>query len=687
MKIQNTKNSHNTNAPGQSHDFQIGDAGMVIEILRSRLYKSPIRTLVQEYISNARDAVREAGEPDHRIKVTAPTYSNPVFSVRDYGKGIDPDRMVNVFIRYGSSTKRDSNNQTGGFGIGAKSAWAYADQFSIITRIDGVQRDYLAHIAGKNNGQLEFVSETTTTEENGTEIQVPVRGSDIDSFHLAIQRATMFWDERPTMVDLKEEKWFNIKPILNEGGIIMLPPDFYNDSSSWRVWDSSTRFLVVDGIPYNADSLGVRDISIDDCFVALRCNTGDVDVSANREGLSENPENTSVIAGIVKKANQSIEELKNKQAEASSDLKSYLNTLAFWHKYSKDVSGIKPKYGLTLDDNGYLTFNGKTLQGSRWGEDRGKIRCRQNTYITISELSSFPLMVLVDVDIGAASRTARIKHAMSLAGKKTAFGLPDTAEVVDLEIIDLRLSQLKAPRKQGVRSPNGTSTRQPVSKTYNLKRWSHYDGFRNNFVDFSNLSTNSERYVYADEKTDNRIMSRYFNLLKDTSIQLIGVGTLAKKAIEKIRSKYPSKFMTFEDISQNPKLLGSDYAKVVSRVRDSVIDRSDDKNMRAFLGFSGLKGIEGSLDRLKDETFRKEFKRLIPSVKNRSSYDLPEEIATAILKKEVSIPSDVKIMKMLGELLLSKMPFITAISDYSFEKNQGDSLIDTLNVLIEMEAK
>ena len=53
MKLGNHNNSLETNAEFQSLTFGIGDANVVIEILRNRLYKFKIRTLVQEYISNA----------------------------------------------------------------------------------------------------------------------------------------------------------------------------------------------------------------------------------------------------------------------------------------------------------------------------------------------------------------------------------------------------------------------------------------------------------------------------------------------------------------------------------------------------------------------------------------------------------------------------------------------------------
>ena len=123
-----------TNIQTKSTSFGIGDVSTVIEILRNRLYSNPIQTLVQEYICNARDAMREANTWGKTpLVIGVPNAVNPLFTVRDFGLGLTPDRVEKVFVLYGASTKRDSNNQTGGFGIGAKSAWSYTDSFTVTT--------------------------------------------------------------------------------------------------------------------------------------------------------------------------------------------------------------------------------------------------------------------------------------------------------------------------------------------------------------------------------------------------------------------------------------------------------------------------------------------------------------------------------------------------------------------------
>ena len=83
------------------------------------MYAYPIRTLCQEIMCNARDAHIEVGKRDLPIEVILPSEADLHIRFRDFGPGISPDRMVGVFLLYGSSTKRDSNEQVGGFGLGA----------------------------------------------------------------------------------------------------------------------------------------------------------------------------------------------------------------------------------------------------------------------------------------------------------------------------------------------------------------------------------------------------------------------------------------------------------------------------------------------------------------------------------------------------------------------------------------
>lgn len=304
MKMQEHANKLLTNvtdAPTQN--FGIGDASVVIEILRNRLYENKIQTLVQEYICNARDAMREVGKKNG-FDVTVPTDLNPVFKVRDFGPGITPDRMANVFILYGASTKRGTNNQTGGFGIGAKSAWSYTDSFTIATFIDGTKRSYVAHTGVNNNGRLDLVSTEETDEKNGTEIQVAVKRHDVREFRESVLRAVYFWEEKPALkgqLDMPELlSGYKIGTYLESVEINMLP--------SYVQPGYGNHLAIIDGVPYT-----INHKLLDKCktlrkltefihkTIILHLGNGVVEVSASRESIADSPKTVDNLEKIANK--------------------------------------------------------------------------------------------------------------------------------------------------------------------------------------------------------------------------------------------------------------------------------------------------------------------------------------------------------------------------------------------------
>ena len=308
MKLQGHANKLITNATeAQTQNFGIGDASVVISILRDKLYMNKIQTLVQEYICNARDAVREIGKQDFEFEITIPTELNPVFKVRDFGPGISPDRMANVFVLYGASTKRGTNGLTGGFGIGAKSAWSYTDSFTIVTVVDGMKRSYIAHTGVDNNGRLDLVSAEKTSEKDGTEIQVSVKQSDIREFKDAVFRAIYFWEKRPFIkgrLDIPNVPEL-YKPTARAGLFKRSSiPSFVHNPG----WCNESVLAVIDGVPYplsekllnrcpNLYTVSKTLVASD--FV-LFLDNGIVEVSANRESIADSHGSLTALESIGK---------------------------------------------------------------------------------------------------------------------------------------------------------------------------------------------------------------------------------------------------------------------------------------------------------------------------------------------------------------------------------------------------
>jgi hypothetical protein len=388
MRIQEHSNKLETNVESESQDFGIGDPSVIIDILRNRLYEHKIRTTCQEYICNARDAMRECGK-GNEFEVTVPTRLNPVFKVRDFGPGITPERMANVFVKYGASTKRGTNNQTGGFGIGAKSAWSYTDSFTIVTFVDGVKRSYVAHIGVNNQGRLDLVSTDTTDEPNGTEIQVAVKAYDIEEFRSSIFRATYFWESKPTY------KGELNPPTLVRGEVVSELLEVVDNSilpEYVRSYGEDT-IAVIDGVPYmlnyklreKVKALGALDNLIKKTVV-LHFGNGIVEVAASRESVADSKH---TLAALEKLGQKALLEAQTHISDAFAKVTAtpdYLRTYAHMSQ-AFDVDSFA-KYGdYSISQNRIINPNFKKIKitiAHCMGK-RGYTKCEKITKDELSE--------------------------------------------------------------------------------------------------------------------------------------------------------------------------------------------------------------------------------------------------------------------------------------------------------------
>ena len=109
--------------------ISLKDEAHIMSTLRDTLYSDKVLAVIREYSSNAWDAHREVGKADVPIKVTLPTSMDPTLTIEDFGPGLSPDDVFNVYTQYGASTKRGSNSSVGMLGIGSKSGFSFCSGF------------------------------------------------------------------------------------------------------------------------------------------------------------------------------------------------------------------------------------------------------------------------------------------------------------------------------------------------------------------------------------------------------------------------------------------------------------------------------------------------------------------------------------------------------------------------------
>ncbi|WOL31405.1 hypothetical protein [Microcoleus phage My-WqHQDG] len=221
------------------NQFQLGinegDFKLAMDILMD-LYTDPIGSVVRELASNARDAMNAAGKHDLPIEVTLPTPLSPYLIIKDRGNGMTSEFLTHTYCKLLSSTKRDDNDNIGGYGIGSKSPLGYTDTYTLSTRVDGIE----LHVHVSRNGGFTTLGSNHTTEGNGTTVTVPVKSKDCGAFAGAI--SWLRYMDPPPLVNgtpgLKEE-------VLLEG-------------DNWFIADGDTPYdsypcILLGPIPYRLD--------------------------------------------------------------------------------------------------------------------------------------------------------------------------------------------------------------------------------------------------------------------------------------------------------------------------------------------------------------------------------------------------------------------------------------------------
>lgn len=272
---------------------------IIFDILRSKVYKNNIGAICREVASNSRDAQREIGDFDTPIEIEISDKRksylyedglNIIF--RDKGIGISPERVQNIYTKYGASTKRDTNTQTGGFGLGAKTPFSYSDAFIVRTVVDNVEYIYSIYIDTSRKGKMALLQqEEFNSPFNLTEVIVPVRANDLTRFEQEVIRNTYFWAVRPTLINFKTEYPTIEYPIIT-GPSVGISKGFKFEERGKYVIYKKHEFLesninvIIDGIYYPADPniLGYNFNSFN-FAVCLFFDNGQLGISANRETL------------------------------------------------------------------------------------------------------------------------------------------------------------------------------------------------------------------------------------------------------------------------------------------------------------------------------------------------------------------------------------------------------------------
>lgn len=316
MKLDKTENPVKIigNEGAETHKVSISasGAGHIISTLIN-LYADPIGSIVREITSNGVDATREKElkltgklaleatddisyySTDNNVyvayKPAEEQFGNQgVIMFTDNGVGISKERLVEKFLNMGESTKRDSNDQIGAFGIGSKSPWAYTDSFYIKTRYNGIETLYLMNFIDGTNPEVTslFVEDYNKDLKNGTDVIVPLlKKEDAELFEKRINDQLFFFTNVVFSGFENDIKNSSLVTSLIEEDFIL----FENNNNFDKVVILVGRVMYPMNMTYNGsefedllDQYGI-DTYYSGYTLALRCKIEEMQLVPSRESL------------------------------------------------------------------------------------------------------------------------------------------------------------------------------------------------------------------------------------------------------------------------------------------------------------------------------------------------------------------------------------------------------------------
>ena len=298
----------------------------ITTLLSSNLYSAPERSFIREIVSNAWDSQVEAGTTNIPIiiKITESKRTNYYgkdftgygdITIRDFGTGLSPERFNDIYRNIGSSTKRESNDYHGAFGIGHLSGFSCSNTMYITSYYEGTCYEYIG-IKDANTIVYTLVSTTPTTEKNG--LEVTLKNVYLDKYRKSLKYINffpnVFIDDNnsflKSMNDIKIKKYNNFWV------------------SSWTIEDKLLLGNVL--YPLNKTELNL-DYSLK-CFleavqytgIVFKFDIGELSVTPNRENIIYTKECVDKIIKKISAAKQEIDNLINEKAkEDFTDLVEY----------------------------------------------------------------------------------------------------------------------------------------------------------------------------------------------------------------------------------------------------------------------------------------------------------------------------------------------------------------------------
>lgn len=332
----------------------------ITTLLSSNLYSDPEQSFIREIVSNAWDSHVEAGTTNIPVIVRLKdSYDGRSVTIRDFGTGLSPERFKEVYCNIGSSTKRESNEFIGGFGIGKYSSLACSNTVYITSYYKGIAYYYVMVKSG-NVITTNLLTEIPTKEKNGVEVTIK-NIPNLNPYIKALQYIAFFpniYIDGPanayTINDVKLKRFTNFA------------------AASIRI---SSKLLLGNVLyplhNYHLEQ-DVRDFisDINDTGIVIKFDVGEINITPNREDVIYNSDTIKKIEDRVRAAKKELNALINKKlCKDYTDIIKYHSAISKSMRYDPITDTIVQYGGYTfypkLISDAPITYKGTNLIGMR----------------------------------------------------------------------------------------------------------------------------------------------------------------------------------------------------------------------------------------------------------------------------------------------------------------------------------
>lgn len=351
MKRQSVENKIEVSGNFNRHQFRFDNNADMFQLIISQLYSRPIEAIVRELSCNAYDAHVDAGTKVKPFVVKLPNDLDHTFYIRDYGTGLTPEQVYNLYTVVGLSDKTHSNDYVGAFGVGSKSPFAYTDQFSVESIVDGTKWIYSAHMNKDGIPEIADLSDGgfPTDEENGLKISFDINRNEWHAFYQVCRKVFYPFDVKPVILGYETDYIISEKNYKIEGDRWG-----YRDSTPQQLMRNKN-YAIMGNVLYEIDTEQIKDYN-HICGFDLYFDIGELTPAASREYLQYDDE---TVENILTRLREIEEYLEEKYSEEFRQVDSVFEARKKWHEFRHSSDRNSLVYQVVSDAITNFEFNGQ----------------------------------------------------------------------------------------------------------------------------------------------------------------------------------------------------------------------------------------------------------------------------------------------------------------------------------------